>query len=96
MFKLNVARMSIPGRGKWAWERYRLEPTLWDLMYHGDPFQHIANPRAAVVRRFHEDAPQIGEPLAPFFAPKAVQVDNQAQRGRVRHDIEVYELTFGR
>jgi hypothetical protein len=91
-----VLRLSIPGRGKWAWDRFRLDPTLWDLMYHGDPFQHIVNPRDGAVHQLREEAPQIGEPLAPFFDPKAVQVNDQAQRGRVRHDLEVYELTFGR
>jgi hypothetical protein len=49
-------------------------------MIHGDPFQHIANPRDAAVHRLREEAPKIGEPLAPFFDPNAIQVDNHLEK----------------
>ena len=89
--------MSIPGRGKWAWDRFRLEPTLWDLMYHGDPFQHIEDPRKAVaVHSPREHTPQIGAPPVAYFDPGAIDVDEHSQNGRVQHDLEVYDLAFGR
>jgi hypothetical protein len=87
--------MSIPGRGKWAWDLYRLEPSLWDIMFHGDPYQHIEDPRQ-VLNAEPEEPPQLGVVPAPYIDPNVVDANADAVRGRVLHYLEVYDLVYGR
>ena len=83
-------------RPNWAWELFPWSDSLWELQYHGDPLDHLLDPRRHDSAKIDEP-----EPESSIVKPKKSNpvIGNAAVKPsleRMRYDERLYQLAFGR
>jgi hypothetical protein len=87
--------MTQPDRGRWAWGLFRDSDQLWEQIYHGDPRDHLVDPRQLDLRQLEEPALAAQKPVI-FDPTTAVAHDDQEILDRAEYDNELHGHAFGR
>ncbi|CBY32456.1 unnamed protein product [Oikopleura dioica] len=81
--------------GEWAWELYPHEDNLWQLIFHGNPLDHLPDPRTK---------DKTGDPAAPvlltqdepdFVNPDVLTSNVHKSSTRIQFDTRLKQLIFG-
>ncbi|CBY10861.1 unnamed protein product [Oikopleura dioica] len=93
---MSHSKMSKPRDGQWAWNRFRNDPELWIQIYHGNPFEHLHDPRVADQNQPEPTTSLLGGPPPTLLGTAEGNPDPASVQDRVQHDSELYGLVFGR